>query len=89
MRIFNAIWDVIKTWDVNVPEEYEGYCGANGNHVCAIMDAVALVTEGARAEGIGWAHADACVTLDEGGDPRKTNVPSILERANKDLGSYV
>jgi hypothetical protein len=37
---FNAIWSVIKTWDVNVPEVYVGYCGATGNHVRAILDAL-------------------------------------------------
>ena len=37
---FNAIWDVIKTWDINVPEAYEGYCGSTGNHVVAIMAAL-------------------------------------------------
>jgi hypothetical protein len=38
--LFDAIWDTIKTWDVNVPDVYSGYCGANGNHVRAIYDAV-------------------------------------------------
>lgn len=38
--IFNAIWQVTKTWDVNAPEYYEGYCGFNGSHVKIIMDAV-------------------------------------------------
>lgn len=38
--VFNAIWDVIKSWDVNVPGVYAGYCGANGNHVRLIYDAV-------------------------------------------------
>lgn len=37
---FNAVWDVIKTWDINVPEAYNGYCGATGNHVVAILDAL-------------------------------------------------
>jgi len=37
---FEAIWQVIKTWDINVPEVYGGYCGATGNHVKAIMDAL-------------------------------------------------
>lgn len=37
---FNAIWDEIKTWDINVPEYYDGYCGANGSHVVLIMDAL-------------------------------------------------
>lgn len=35
--IFNAVWQVIKTWDVAVPEAYSGYCNANGNHVMAIV----------------------------------------------------
>ena len=38
--LFNAIWEVIKGWDINVPEEYGGYMGAIGNHVCAIIDAI-------------------------------------------------
>lgn len=37
---FNAIWNVIKTWDVNVPAAYGGYCGATGNHVRAIWEAL-------------------------------------------------
>ena len=38
--LFNAVWGVIKTWDINVPAAYSGYCGATGNHVRAILDAV-------------------------------------------------
>jgi len=39
---FNAIWDLIKNWDINVPEvDGEGvYSGATGNHVRAIIDAI-------------------------------------------------
>lgn len=37
---FNAIWNVIKSWDINVPDAYSGYCGATGNHVRAILDAL-------------------------------------------------
>lgn len=37
---FEAIWRTIKSWDVNVPEHYEGYCGANGSHVALILDAL-------------------------------------------------
>lgn len=37
-QVFNAIWDVIKSWDVNVPGYYRGYCGANGSHVKLILD---------------------------------------------------
>ena len=37
---FEAIWNVIKTWDVNVPEYYQGHCGANGSHVVLILNAL-------------------------------------------------
>jgi hypothetical protein len=36
-------------------------------------------------EAIGWAYADCCVSLDKGEDPRKNNMPEVLERAKKDL----
>ncbi len=39
-REFEAIWQTIKTWDINVPAAYGGYCGATGNHVRAILDAL-------------------------------------------------
>ena len=38
---FEAVWQCIRTWDVNVPDAYTGYCGATGNHVRAILDALA------------------------------------------------
>jgi len=37
---FNAIWNCIKSWDINVPGVHEGYCEATGNHVRAILDAL-------------------------------------------------
>ena len=37
---FEKIWQVIKSWDINVPSAYAGYCGATGNHVRAILDAL-------------------------------------------------
>ncbi len=42
---FEAIWQTIKTWDINVPEAYVGYCGASGNHAKAILDALRQITE--------------------------------------------
>ena len=39
--LFEAVWQRIKTWDINVPEVYAGYMGATGNHVRAIVDVVA------------------------------------------------
>lgn len=41
MPEFDAIWDEIKTWDINVPTEYVGYSGATGTHVHAILKAMA------------------------------------------------
>jgi hypothetical protein len=37
---FAAIWDCIKTWDINVPSAYAGYCGATGSHVALILQAL-------------------------------------------------
>lgn len=42
---FNAIWDCIKSWDVEVPEFYTGYCAANGSHVVLILNALAAARE--------------------------------------------
>lgn len=42
---FEAIWQVIKSWDVNVPEFYQGYCGANGSHVMLILAALRAASE--------------------------------------------
>lgn len=38
--MFERIWQVIKTWDINVPEYYDGYMGANGSHVKLILNAL-------------------------------------------------
>jgi transcriptional regulator with XRE-family HTH domain len=40
---FEAVWQCIKRWDINVPDRYAGYMGANGNHVRAILDALEQV----------------------------------------------
>jgi hypothetical protein len=40
-----AIWQAIKRWDINVPGAYRGYCGATGNHVKAILDALRAVPQ--------------------------------------------
>lgn len=37
---FEAVWNCIKSWDINVPTAYSGYMGATGNHVRAILDAL-------------------------------------------------
>ena len=38
--VFNAVWEATKSWDVNVPEHYQGYCGMNGSHVMIILNAI-------------------------------------------------
>ena len=48
--LFEAIWQTIKRWDINVPSAYAGYCGATGNHVRAILDAIEPYGERCRAE---------------------------------------
>ncbi len=37
---FEAVWRCIKSWDINVPGVYRGYCRATGSHVRAILDAL-------------------------------------------------
>ena len=50
--LFNAIWNATKTWDVNVPEYYDGYyCGLNGSHVMLILEAVRAAMAERPAEG--------------------------------------
>jgi len=38
--VWNAIYDTIKTWDVNVPEFYNGYCHSTGSHATLIYEAI-------------------------------------------------
>lgn len=38
--LFGAVWEATKTWDVNAPEFYRGYCGMNGSHVMLILAAI-------------------------------------------------
>jgi hypothetical protein len=38
--LFEALWSVMRTWDINVPEAYSGYCGTTGSHVRAIIRAI-------------------------------------------------
>ena len=35
---FEAIWTVIKDWDINVPQYYRGYMSGDGSHVKLILD---------------------------------------------------
>jgi hypothetical protein len=42
--VFQAIWSVIKDWDVNVPDHYEGYSHCSGSHVKLILEALSAPT---------------------------------------------
>lgn len=44
---FEAIWRTIRSWDVNAPDCYHGYCGANGSHVVMILRALKEVPDAA------------------------------------------
>ncbi len=46
---FNAVWQAIKHWDINVPSAYGGYCGAMGNHVRVILDAISAINPKTQA----------------------------------------
>lgn len=49
---FNALWDIIKTWDINFPEYYSGYCGGNGSHVKVLLDALKPVLRNNKIDDI-------------------------------------
>lgn len=51
---FEAIWSVIKSWDVNVPEAYSGYCGANGSHVAMILNALSASPAAGGVDAGAW-----------------------------------
>lgn len=65
--LFNAIWEVTKTWDVNAPEYYDGYCGLNGSHVMIILNAIRALLDKATPCGDKPVEADF-FQLDNGGD---------------------
>lgn len=39
-QLFNQIFEVIKNWDINVPDYYNGYMSGNGSHVKLLLDAI-------------------------------------------------
>jgi hypothetical protein len=38
-----------------------------------------------RVQALGWAYTDSCIMLDNGDDPRLSEVPDIIARAAYDL----
>ena len=39
-ELFNAIWKIVKDWDIGDPNYYTGYTGGNGSHVKILLDAI-------------------------------------------------
>lgn len=37
---FEALFQLIKDWDISVPDYYTGYTSGNGSHVKLILDAI-------------------------------------------------
>lgn len=69
--LFNAIWEVTKTWDVNAPEYYEGYCGLNGSHVMIIINAIRAILDkspSVSGEAVAWQFFDADLKWHNGYD---------------------
>jgi len=77
---FNAIWDLIKTWDIGVPNVYCGYTGATGNHVCAILRAISK----ARPETI-KSMVKKLQYSDLGGSTRKAIVDKLSEAISDNI----
>jgi hypothetical protein len=59
--LFNAIWNVIKNWDISVPHIYVGYCGATGNHARVIYDAIKAQLDALKRD----VRSDGYHTFDE------------------------
>jgi hypothetical protein len=49
---FNAIWDIIKNWDISAPDYYNGYCGANGSHVKLLLESLNPVLRNKKIDDI-------------------------------------
>ena len=80
---FNAVWGVIKHWDIGTPQDItrEGcqlYSSGTGNHVVAILDALKKSTT-SPGEALVFAWAKACSLLDSGIDPREYEILKLLE----------
>lgn len=39
-ELFDAIWKIVKDWDIGDPNYYTGYTGGNGSHVKILLDAI-------------------------------------------------
>lgn len=58
-----------------------GYQDSVGQALSKLTDLLGSV----RAEAIGWTWTEACSQYDRGMDPRRSQIPELLERASADL----
>lgn len=69
---WNAIYEEIKDWDINIPSEYAGYCAATGNHATAIFNALGDATKDNYVAWLRWSgdaehrHLVTCDSDSEG-----------------------
>jgi hypothetical protein len=65
--LFWKIWEAIKTWDINVPEAYGGYCGATSNHVQWILDVINKEATVDNTSQLGFDYGTVCPNCSWGG----------------------
>lgn len=80
--IFNRIWECIRTWDINVPEQYNGYSQATGNHVVAILNAIEPVGDDELVAAIKLAMNEIWWLAIQ----RKHDWKDVVWRANSSVG---
>lgn len=77
---FEAVWQAIKTWDINVPESYNGYCGATGSHVAPILNALATVSD-QRVKELEEAREALALLVELKDGPRDDHYRAMKDRA--------
>ena len=51
-ELFNKLWELMKNWDINVPDYYTRYKGCNGSHLKLIIDAIKPTIRNQKIEDI-------------------------------------
>lgn len=75
--LFKYIWDVIKTWDIKIPEYDYGHSGANGSHVKLIMDGIKPIIRDEKIDQILSDHFKKHIQKPESIDDPKGNHKNI------------
>lgn len=77
--VFEAIWQAIKTWDINVPGAYAGYMGATGNHAAAILRGISPVLKAAYERGV--KEAGQAIVIDANREKEQARADALEEAA--------